>query len=588
MPLPDSFMDELKLRSDIVDVVSSYVSLKRHGRNMVGLCPFHGEKTPSFNLYPQSGSFYCFGCGVGGDVITFIRMIENLDYIDAVKFLAQRAGLEVPIDNREDGLSKLKKRIYEANREAARYYHYNLYDAKSKEGYNYFKSRGLSDRTIKHFGLGYAADSRFNLVNYLTSKGFTNEELLEANLAIKSRNGVVIDRFFGRVMFPIIDLRGNVVAFGGRVLSDIKPKYLNTADTLVFKKHYNLFALNFAKSFCKDKIILAEGYMDVIALHQAGFENTVATLGTSLTREQVNIISRYTKEVIIAYDADQAGQKATARAISMFRDTELLVKVLTIPSGKDPDEYIKSYGENGAVRFKQLLEKSSNDIEYSLKKIRLDCDLQSPEGKVRYVNEAVKMLANINNRLEREVYAGKISEELDIEKSAITFQIEKLVRNNRKKDVKKEFKYIQTELSSLKDDINPQKRDNLRAAHAEEAIISYLINNPQKVNNISSKLKPDDFLTDFNRRVYNIIIDKVKNNMNLNLTSLSSDFSIKEMGRIAKMLSSYIECENDDIVVDEYIKVILDEKERISLSDAANSDIKDIKEYFDKLKELKQ
>lgn len=588
MPLPDSFMDELKLRSDIVDVVSSYVSLKRHGRNMVGLCPFHGEKTPSFNLYPQSGSFYCFGCGVGGDVITFIRMIENLDYIDAVKFLAQRAGLEVPIDNREDGLSKLKKKIYEANREAARYYHYNLYDAKSKEGYNYFKSRGLSDKTIKHFGLGYAADSRFNLVNYLTSKGFTNEELLEANLAIKSRNGVVIDRFFGRVMFPIIDLRGNVIAFGGRVLSDIKPKYLNTADTPVFKKHYNLFALNFAKNFCKDKIILAEGYMDVIALHQAGFENTVATLGTSLTREQVNIISRYAKEVIIAYDADQAGQKATARAISMFRDTELLVKVLTIPSGKDPDEYIKSYGENGAVRFKQLLEKSSNDIEYSLKKIRLDCDLQSPEGKVRYVNEAVKMLANINNRLEREVYAGKISEELDIEKSAITFQIEKLVKNNRRKDVKKEFKYIQTELSSLKDDINPQKRDNLRAAHAEEAIISYLINNTQKVNNISSRLKPDDFLTDFNRRVYNIIIDKVKNNMNLNLTSLSSDFSIKEMGRIAKMLSSYIECENNDMVVDEYIKVILDEKERISLSDAANSDIKDIKEYFDKLKELKQ
>ena len=241
----------------------------------------------------------------------------------------------------------------------------------------------------------------------------------------------------------------------------------------------------------------------------------------------------------------------------MFRDTELLVKVLTIPSGKDPDEYIKSYGENGAARFKQLLEKSSNDIEYSLKKIKLDCDLQSPEGKVKYVNEAVKMLADISNRLEREVYAGKISEELDIEKSAITFQIEKLVRNNKKKDAKKEFKYIQTELSSLKDDINPQKRDNLRAAHAEEAIIAYLINNPQRLNNISSRLKPDDFLTDFNRRVYNIIIDKVKNNMNLNLTSLSNDFSIKEMGRIAKMLSSYIECENNDMVVDEYIRVIL-------------------------------
>ncbi len=587
MPLPESFMEDLKFRNDIVDVVSTYVNLKRSGRNMVGLCPFHGEKTPSFNVYPNNGSFYCFGCGTGGDVITFIRMIENLDYIDAVKFLANRSGLEVPLDNVDDSLSKLRKRIYEINREAARYYHYNLYKPQSNEAHSYLRNRGLSEKTIKHFGLGYSSDSRFDLVNYLKSKHFTDDELFQSNLAIRSKTGRLIDRFYDRVMFPIIDTKGNVVAFGGRIMSDIKPKYLNTSDTPVFKKHHNLFALNFAKKTCQDTLILAEGYMDVIALHQAGFENTVATLGTSLTKEQVSIISRYTKEVVIAYDSDQAGQKATQRAISMFRDSNVLVKVLTIPSGKDPDEYIKSFGENGRIKFKQLLDKSSNDIEYSLQKIRLKYDLNSTVGKVEYIKEAVNLLSGISDQLEREIYASKLSGELNVDKGSILRQIQKQLKKNRGTSEKKKFRTMQTNIASLKDEINPQKKDNLRAAYAEEALIAYLINNQSEAHYVFSKVSTEDFLTEFNRHIYGILINRLNHNKNISLTDLSEDFSMQEIGRIAKMLSSYVESENSDKTLQEYIDVILYEKNKIAVNDAAKSDLEEIREYVDRLKKLK-
>ena len=263
MPLPDSFLQELKARCDITEVVSGYVNLKRRGRNMVGLCPFHGEKTPSFNIYPENGSFYCFGCGVGGDVITFIRRIENLDYIEAVKFLAQRAGLQMPEDGRDQGMSRIRSRIFEANREAARFYHRVLHSPQGEQGLAYLRGRALLPKTIVHFGLGYAPDSRYALVDYLTQKGFSPEELIAANLAFQGKSGRAVDRFAGRVMFPIIDLRGNVVAFGGRILTDAKPKYLNTSDTMVFKKSTNLFALNFAKNTGEKRLILAEGYMDI-------------------------------------------------------------------------------------------------------------------------------------------------------------------------------------------------------------------------------------------------------------------------------------------------------------------------------------
>ncbi|MBR4889149.1 MAG: DNA primase, partial [Clostridia bacterium] len=314
MPLPDSFLQELKARSDITDVISGYVTLKRRGRNHVGLCPFHNEKSPSFNIYPENGSFYCFGCGVGGDVITFIRRIENLDYMEAVRFLAQRAGLTVPENSVDDSMAQLRRRVLEVNRETARFFHTTLMSPEGKPGLDYFTRRGLSPATIRHFGLGYAPESRFALVNHLRSKGFTKDEMVQANVAFLSRNGNPVDRFTARAMFPIIDLRGNVVAFGGRILTNEKPKYINTSDTPVYHKSSGLFAMNFAKNENSDTLILAEGYMDVIALHQAGFRTAIASLGTALTGEQARIIARYAKEAVICYDSDEAGQKAASRA----------------------------------------------------------------------------------------------------------------------------------------------------------------------------------------------------------------------------------------------------------------------------------
>ena len=346
MALPDGFLYELKERSDIADVVSGYVNLKRRGRDMVGLCPFHSEKTPSFNLYPENGSFYCFGCGAGGDVITFIMKIENLDYIEAVKFLAQRAGIEVPENSYDDGMGKLRMRIFEANREAARFYNKKLYEPEGKEGLDYLYRRELPDNIIRRFGLGYSPKSRYALCDHLRSLGFKDSEIVAANLAFRSQDGRrIVDRFSDRVMFPIIDLRGNVIGFGGRILTDQKPKYLNTSDTPAFKKSANLFSLNNAKNTGERTLILCEGYMDVIALSKAGFKNAVATLGTALTAEQAILMKRYADEVIICYDADEAGQKATARAISLLRNAGLVIRVLSIPEGKDPDELSEIKGK---------------------------------------------------------------------------------------------------------------------------------------------------------------------------------------------------------------------------------------------------
>ncbi len=332
--LPDSFLQELVAKNDIESVVSAYVSLKRRGRNLVGLCPFHGEKTPSFNLYPETSSFYCFGCGAGGDVITFIRRIENLSYIDAVKLLADRAGMTVPEQDRNDAGAKQRMRILEANREAARLFHACLYSSGGREALEYYYSRGYTDATIRHFGLGYAPQSFDFVRDNLRKKGFHDEELVLAWLCARNRSGNGIhDIFRNRVIIPIIDVRGNVIAFGGRVLDDSKPKYLNSGETQVFKKTNNLFALNFAKQSKQDRLILCEGYMDVIALHQAGFDNAVAALGTSFTADHARLLSRYTEEVVLIFDADAAGKKGAQRAIGLLRETGLRIRLVTIPDG---------------------------------------------------------------------------------------------------------------------------------------------------------------------------------------------------------------------------------------------------------------
>lgn len=588
MPFPESFLQELKLRSDITEIASSYVNLKRHGRNMVGLCPFHGEKTPSFNIYTENGSFYCFGCGAGGDVITFIMKIENLDYVEAVKFLAQRAGMEMPENTYDDSLSKLRMRIYEANREAARFFHATLLLQRGQSGLNYLRGRALSDRTIRHFGLGFADDDWNSLCNHLKNKGFSEYEIYSANLAFKRKNGNgIYDRFVNRVMFPIIDLRGNVIAFGGRIMTDEKPKYLNTSDTPVFKKSENLFSLNNAKSSGTRTLILCEGYMDVIALNQAGFTNAVATLGTALTNEQAVLMKRYADEVIICYDADGAGQKATARAIDILRNAGLPIKILTVPSGKDPDEFIRSKGENGPAAFKLLIEKCGNDIEYRLMKLKENYNLNTTDGKVAFLNEAVKIVATIESPIERDVFASKLCAELEIDKNAFLEQISKVKRRGRRENIKKETRQIQAELNGQNDKINREHYKKPRSSSAEEALLVYLINNPDYANSISERVTPDKFSNSLIKRYYEYVLSKIKSGYEP-LTSVSSDFNSDEVSYLYKLISTTIPAASTREAVEEYINVINEESNKLTSDKLADMSADDINDYIMKLKQNKK
>ncbi|MGN1347231.1 MAG: DNA primase, partial [Eubacteriales bacterium] len=379
--IPASVIEDIRYRCDIESVISSYVSLKRAGSNLKGLCPFHSEKTPSFTVYPETQSFYCFGCGAGGDVITFVMRTENLDYVAAVETLAKRAGITLPEfgeRQRSDGVTRT--RVLQMNLEAAKFYRSMLFDEnEGAAGRRYFVDRGLSMAAIKRFGLGYSPPSGNRMLAHLTSLGFRTEEIQTAYFAGKNERGYY-DYFRGRVMFPIIDVSGNVIAFGGRVLDDSKPKYLNTSDTPAFKKSRNLFALNYAKNTDAGYFILCEGYMDVIALHDAGFGMAVATLGTALTEEQARTIKKYTGRVILSYDSDEAGQKATARAIELLEKAGLETKVLHMEGAKDPDEYIKKFGKE---KFRSLIEESRSKFDYVLENTAAKYDLSNDAEKIR-------------------------------------------------------------------------------------------------------------------------------------------------------------------------------------------------------------
>ena len=586
--LSNDFLSEIKYRNDLGELASSYMQLKRRGRNLVGLCPFHGEKTPSFNIYTENGSFYCFGCGVGGDIITFVMKIENLDYMEAVKFLAQRAGMSMPEDDYDDSLGRLRTRIYEANREAARFFYSKLMSKEGADGLGYLRGRGLADSTIRHFGLGFAPDERFALGDHLRSKGFTEAEMTAANLVFKSKSGRgVLDRFYNRVMFPIIDVRGNVIAFGGRIMTDQKPKYLNTSDTLVFNKSQNLFSLNNAKNSKSDQLILCEGYMDVISLNQAGFTNAVATLGTALTAEQASLMKRYCKEVILCYDADEAGQKATARAIDILRRVGLTVKVIAIPDGKDPDEFIRRHGDKGHAAFQNVLDNSGNDMDFRLFKLRALYDLNTPQGKLDYLNDAVKLVSELDNPMERDIYASRLSDETDVAKPTIMEQISRGIRRNNYKRRKTEFSQIQKNISARDDRVNPQHADNLRAASAEENLLAYLINNPDKLTYIHERLSPDDFLTDFNRKLYIYFSDKILNNTDP-LISVSADFSEDERSKIFRLANSYPDMPHTVQALDEFIGIIKEEKSKPTDSEIRNSTQDEFASLFSKLKDSRQ
>ena len=532
MPLPDSFIQDLIARNDIEAVVSSYVRLKRTGQNLVGLCPFHGEKTPSFTVFPSTASFYCFGCGAAGDVITFIKRMENLDYLDAVRFLADRAGLKMPDNQVNDATSRLRMRILEANREAARFYHHYLYSPEGCKGLEYYYSRGYTDKTIRHFGLGYASEGWDTLLRFLRQKGFKDEELTAAFLAKRSSRGSMFDIFHHRVIVPIIDIRGNVIGFGGRILDDSKPKYINTSDTLVFKKTNNLFGLNFAKSTGK-KLILCEGYMDVIALHQAGFTNAVAALGTSFTADHARLLSRYADEVTLIFDSDAAGQKGAQRAIGLIRETGVDIRVVAVPNGKDPDEFIRT---NGAERFKLLLERAANDVEYRLMQIGLKYDLGSADGKAGYLREAAELLTGLSNSIERDVYAGKLSKEFSVSKEAILTQVGDLANKRRKQQKASQLSRIVRQEEDAVKRINPEAEKYPRAVKAEEAILGTLLLHPDLILPISREISADLFVTPFNRGLYGRLLERQSKGLLVELAFLAADYDEEKMAYITRMV----------------------------------------------------
>ena len=589
MPLPDSFLQELMARSDIESVVSSYVNMKRRGRNLVGLCPFHGEKTPSFTLYPETSSFYCFGCGAGGDVITFIKRIENLDYLDAVRFLADRAGMKMPENDVNDATSRLRTRVLEANREAARLFHTWLYGPEGKVGLDYYHSRGYTDHTIRRFGLGFAPDSYQTLRDALRKKGFNDEELVAAFLAKRSSRspgtGSLYDIFRNRVMSPIIDIRGNVIAFGGRVLDDSKPKYLNSSDTLVFKKTNNLFALNFAKAANNRQLILCEGYMDVIALHQAGFGNAVAALGTSFTADHARLVARYADEATLIFDADSAGQKGTQRAISLLRSNGVHIRVVSIPDGKDPDEFIK---KNGPERFRLLLERSANDVEYQLMELGRRHMLGTADGQVAYLREAADLLAGLGSPIERDVYAGKLAAELAVSKDAILQQVNYSVEKKRKQQKDRQLSQIVRQTENTIRKVNPGAEKHLRAVSAEEGLLGLLLLNPDFIGPMAERLPPEHMVTDFNRRLYRQLIERHKNGLLVELAFLSADYSEDEMAYMSRMVRDAKEREASLAEARGYADIIREEYSLRGLENPADMPEDKIHEILAAMRDLKK
>lgn len=531
MALSDSFLQELKLKTDIEDVISTYVTLKRRGATLVGLCPFHNEKTPSFTVYPATQSFYCFGCGAGGDAITFLKKIENLDYLDAVKTLAQRAGLQMPQEGFDDSLSKRRRRILEMNREAARFYHSVLLSPEGKVGYDYYIGRALSAATINHFGLGFAPNQWDALLKHMRAKGYQPAELVDAGLARKGQKGYY-DNFRNRVMTPIIDVRGNVIAFGGRVLDDSKPKYINTGDTLVYKKTNELFALNFAKDSKEDALILCEGYMDVIAMHQAGFTNAVAGCGTALTTEQVRLISRYAKEVILTYDADEAGQKALQKAMTLFDQTDVKVRIPALVGGKDPDEIIRTYGRD---KFKGMLEGASNETEFRLLALRRQYNLATTQGKIDFIGGALQILATLPP-VEQDLYVSRLSEELGVERQNMKVQLQDLVARQGNRREKREFKRIVQENMRKAARETMATDASLRKLRAEDRLISLLLRYPD-CSRLCKDFDPQWLTPGFAQRVFTLILQRLENGDGTELMDLRDRLTDDEMGRLSGIIA---------------------------------------------------
>lgn len=552
-------IEQVLMRNDIETLIGSYVSLKRAGSNLRGLCPFHSEKTPSFTVYPADNSFYCFGCGAGGDAITFIRKRENLDYPDAVEFLAQRAGITIVRDERGPIQNTPKfdrNKMFRMNVDAAKYFNRCLFadNPEAKAALAYFTDkRGLSVATIKHFGLGFAPNSFDEFSKYMLAKGYTYEELVAGFLCGKSEKGRYYDAFRNRIMFPIIDVSGNVIAFGGRVMDDSKPKYKNSSDTPVFKKSRNLFALNFARHHCAESLILCEGYMDVIAMHAAGFENAVATLGTAITSEQARMMSRYTKKVIISYDADEAGQKAAMRAVKMLTEVGLDVTILRVPGAKDPDEYIKKFG---ADKFRHVLSQSKSKFDYNLDIILSRYDINLPQDKIKALQESEKLISETYSSAERDIYIQNISKLFGVDKNSVKADVERMISKASAARRKEESNKVKQDAIGYSDRVNPDFIKAPAVAKNEEALLGLLLMYPEHRKRVfdSSLVTADDFITDLNRRIFEYLKNAYLSGDDSH-HDIDAVFTPDEHGRITKMKLSRMELsENGEQVLTDSIE----------------------------------
>ena len=552
MAIDQSFLDELTARSDIVDVVSRYVSLKKSGSNYFGLCPFHNEKSPSFSVSQDKQIFHCFGCGVGGGVISFIMRAEGLEFYDAVSFLAKQNGMTVPENNYDKKTSKSRERLLALMKDTARFYYSELWKPENINVQQYFAKRGLTRKTMNRFGLGFAPNSFFATMDAMKEKGYTQDELLACGLVAKSEKGNLYDKFRNRVMFPIFDLRGNVIAFGGRVMDDSKPKYLNSPETAIFHKSRNLFAIEKARKTTNDYFILAEGYMDVIALHQAGFDSAVASLGTALTEEQARLIARYTKNIIISYDADNAGQMAAQRAIDILKKSGLNVRVLRIPNAKDPDQFIK---EKGSDAFRRHMEQSSDDIAYKINNIASKFDLEEDQDRISFLKEAAYILALIDSDIEREIYTTRVANMAKISPQSMMVEVKNALQK-RKQSLKKEKR---REVRSVTQNAQPKdksfKYENITSARSEEGILSVIFGDNTLVSYLNGKISPDDFTSPILKAFFIHALELYNNNKNITIPAFEGHFEPEALSLLTTITSRPVPAMREK-ALDDYINKI--------------------------------
>ena len=552
MPIPEKFLDELTERCDIVDVVSQYVRLtKKSGANMFGLCPFHSEKTPSFSVSPDKQIYHCFGCGKGGGVINFIMEIENLSFQDAVAFLARRANMPMPEETETESTSRRKK-LLELNRDAARFFYSQLIGPDGGPAQAYVERRGISMTMVKNFGLGFAPDSWSALTDAMMKKGYTQQDLFEAGLMKHGRNGGGYDAFRNRLMFPVIDVRGSVIGFSGRILGDGEPKYLNSPETPVFSKSHNLFALNLAKKSKSGYIILVEGNIDVVSLHQAGFDGAVASLGTSLTAEQARLISRYTKEVVLCYDSDEAGKKASQRAIAILEKLDMKVRVLQLTGAKDPDEFIK---KNGPDAFRNVIEGSAGQVEYRLKAVEEKNPPTTDEGKVDYLKAAAALLSTLPGAVEREVYAARVAEKAGVSRQAVTAEVERMRKRRISEARKKESRDQTRPVLNAQPAQKGIRYDDPRSARAEEGLIRLLYLDPGLAR---GKDLPgaETFSSPVLGRFYAELLRRIQNGERISLGVLAGQFTPEEMSHFTTVLNGTEDLANAEQAMADYIGII--------------------------------